>query len=130
MLEFDNIDKLFPSDVIKRAKEYLDAIPGGTGAYSDSQGASIIREQIAKVLPFSPSVLPYMPQQTCLARPSFRTFSHHCLCSAFSLAVHQTGTDSLDQAMQLIRSFPRRCQNRQVVTRVPPCRVSRRGTAA
>ena len=49
MLEFDNIEKLFPNDVIKRAKEYLDAIPGGTGAYSDSQGAAIIREQIAQV---------------------------------------------------------------------------------
>ena len=51
LLEFENVDKLFPSDVIKRAKEYLDAIPGGTGAYSDSQGAAIIREQIAKVKP-------------------------------------------------------------------------------
>lgn len=49
LLDFDNVDKLFPADVIKRAKEYLDAIPGGTGAYSDSQGAQIIREQIAKV---------------------------------------------------------------------------------
>lgn len=49
MLEFDNIEKIFPPDVIKRAKEYLDSIPGGTGAYSDSQGAPILREQIAKV---------------------------------------------------------------------------------
>lgn len=49
LLDFDNADKLFPPDVIKRAKEYLDAIPGGTGAYSDSQGAPIIREQIAQV---------------------------------------------------------------------------------
>lgn len=49
LLEFENVEKLFPSDVIKRAKEYLDAIPGGTGAYSDSQGAAIIREQIAEV---------------------------------------------------------------------------------
>ena len=52
LLEFENVDKLFPSDVIKRAKEYLNAIPGGTGAYSDSQGAAIIREQIAEVKPW------------------------------------------------------------------------------
>jgi alanine transaminase len=49
ILDFENVDKLFPADVISRAKEYLAAIPGGTGAYSDSQGAPILREQIAKV---------------------------------------------------------------------------------
>ena len=49
LLELEGVEKMFPADVIKRAKEYLDSIPGGTGAYSDSQGALIIREQIAKV---------------------------------------------------------------------------------
>ena len=50
ILKMEGVDKLFPPDVIKRAKEYLSSIPGGTGAYSDSQGAEILREQIAKVL--------------------------------------------------------------------------------
>ena len=40
-------DKIFPKDVLKRAKEYLAAIPGGTGAYTSSQGAPICREHVA-----------------------------------------------------------------------------------
>ncbi|CAL8462271.1 g1802 [Coccomyxa elongata] len=39
---------IFPSDVIARAKKYLAAIPGGTGAYSDSRGAMVLRQDIAK----------------------------------------------------------------------------------
>lgn len=49
MLDWPDVSKLFPADVISRAKEYMASIPGGTGAYSDSQGALILREQIAKV---------------------------------------------------------------------------------
>ena len=49
MLKWSSVKDLFPPDVIKRAQEYMDAIPGGTGAYSESQGASICREQVAKV---------------------------------------------------------------------------------
>lgn len=80
MLEVDGIDKIFPADVIKRAKEYLDAIPGGTGAYSDSQGAPILREQIAKVS----STQQLMHAQcmmtfTCLLCKSTRM---SCLCPA------------------------------------------------
>lgn len=40
----------FPADTVKRAKEYLDAI-GSTGAYTESQGAEIFRQQIAAVCP-------------------------------------------------------------------------------
>lgn len=53
----DGIDKMFPPDVIERAKKYLGAIPGGTGAYSDSQGAPILREEIAKVKGFRDSTI-------------------------------------------------------------------------
>ena len=50
-MEHDGIDKLFPADAIKRAKEYLEALaPGGTGAYTDSQGLQLCREQIAESL--------------------------------------------------------------------------------
>ena len=42
--------KHFPADTVKRAKEYLDAI-GSTGAYTESQGAEIFRQQIAAVCP-------------------------------------------------------------------------------
>lgn len=34
--------------MIKRAKEYLDHIPGGTGAYSESKGALICRRHVAE----------------------------------------------------------------------------------
>ncbi len=37
LLEEPQVEKLFPSDVISRARHLLDQIPGGLGAYSDSQ---------------------------------------------------------------------------------------------
>lgn len=48
MMDSPEAAKLFPKDAISRAREYLDAI-GSTGAYTESQGAAIFREQIAKV---------------------------------------------------------------------------------
>lgn len=39
----------FPSDVIARARKYLDAI-GSVGAYSDSQGVGLVREEVASFL--------------------------------------------------------------------------------
>lgn len=47
MMASPHADKIFPKDVLKRAKEYLAAIPGGTGAYTSSQGAPICREHVA-----------------------------------------------------------------------------------
>ncbi len=38
---------LFAPDAIARAKEYLAAIPNGLGAYSESQGFAIVRQQVA-----------------------------------------------------------------------------------
>eukprot|EP01089_Gocevia_fonbrunei_P007727 TRINITY_DN189_c0_g1_i1.p1 TRINITY_DN189_c0_g1~~TRINITY_DN189_c0_g1_i1.p1 ORF type:complete len:470 (+),score=91.45 TRINITY_DN189_c0_g1_i1:222-1631(+) len=40
----------FPSDVIQRAKLLLSNIPGGTGAYSNSQGLQIVRQNVAKFI--------------------------------------------------------------------------------
>ena len=48
LLENEDAKKIFPSDVLERAKLYLDNI-GSTGAYSESRGAAICREQIAEV---------------------------------------------------------------------------------
>ena len=47
MLEWPEVVARFPPDVIRRAKEYLDAIPQGIGAYSESQGFAIVRQQVA-----------------------------------------------------------------------------------
>jgi alanine transaminase len=39
-----------PEDVIARAKHYLEGIPGGSGAYSHSQGVAVVREEVAAFL--------------------------------------------------------------------------------
>ena len=41
---------MFPSDVIRRAKEYRSAIPSGTGSYTNSQGVQLFREHIASFI--------------------------------------------------------------------------------
>ena len=48
LLSSSKVGDLFPSDVVARAEKYLAAIPGGTGAYSDSRGAMVLRADIAK----------------------------------------------------------------------------------
>lgn len=47
LIEHEAASQIFPSDVIARAREYLSNIPGGTGAYSESKGASICRKHVA-----------------------------------------------------------------------------------
>ena len=49
LLELPNVEDIFPSDAVARAKKYLDAI-GTTGAYSESNGATVFREEIAASL--------------------------------------------------------------------------------
>jgi alanine transaminase len=49
LLDDERAQGIFPPDVLAHAKRYLTAIPGGTGAYSDSKGAMILRQDIAKV---------------------------------------------------------------------------------
>ena len=41
--------EMYPSDVIARARRYVDAV-GSVGAYSDSQGALIVRQEVASFL--------------------------------------------------------------------------------
>ena len=48
LLESPDVDKLFPSDAVARARAVLAACPGGTGAYSQSKGIQICREAIAR----------------------------------------------------------------------------------
>ena len=50
LLDAPESKKLFPADVLKRAKEYLDATgSGGTGAYTHSQGVELCRQHVAMV---------------------------------------------------------------------------------
>ncbi len=48
-LVHSNVFSNFP-DVAKRAEKYLNAIPGGTGAYSQSQGIDIVRDEVASFI--------------------------------------------------------------------------------
>ena len=50
LLEVPEVGRLFPSDVIARAKLLLDQIPGGVGAYSESAGAYVMRRLVADAI--------------------------------------------------------------------------------
>ena len=50
LLEQPGVETLFQADAIARAKEYLAAIPNGVGAYSESQGFGIVRDQVAEFI--------------------------------------------------------------------------------
>jgi aspartate/methionine/tyrosine aminotransferase len=39
--------KLFPKDAVERARQLLDAFKGGVGAYQDSRGNPLVRQQVA-----------------------------------------------------------------------------------
>ena len=43
----EELSGLFASDAIARAKSYMASIPGGVGAYSNSQGVQVIRDEVA-----------------------------------------------------------------------------------
>jgi aspartate/methionine/tyrosine aminotransferase len=47
LLAHPEVGRLFPPDAIDRAKRYVAAIPGGTGAYSNSQGVEALRAEVA-----------------------------------------------------------------------------------
>ena len=50
LLDMPGADKLFAPDAMARAREYLAAIPEGVGAYSESQGVAIVRQQVAEFI--------------------------------------------------------------------------------
>jgi alanine transaminase len=47
MLEDDTMRAAFPVDVVARAENYISRIKGGVGAYSNSQGVDVVREEVA-----------------------------------------------------------------------------------
>ena len=81
LLESGKADGLFPSDVVERAKKYLAAIPGGTGAYSDSRGAMVLRKDIAKVIHHQVHKMKKSPKCQCIM--------HHLQYHAGSVSVQQ-----------------------------------------
>jgi len=50
MLSRPELARLFPADAIARARKYLSVVPGGTGAYQDSQGNAFVRSEVAEFI--------------------------------------------------------------------------------
>uniref|UniRef100_A0A7S0E8I1 Aminotransferase class I/classII large domain-containing protein n=1 Tax=Hanusia phi TaxID=3032 RepID=A0A7S0E8I1_9CRYP len=50
LLDMPGCSEVFPADAIQRAKEFHRNTPGGTGAYSESQGLRHVRENVAKFI--------------------------------------------------------------------------------
>lgn len=50
LLDDPRTAELFAPDAVARAKEYMAAIPSGLGAYSESQGFAIVRDQVAEFI--------------------------------------------------------------------------------
>lgn len=50
LLKSPHVNDIFPPDVVKRAQGIVDAIPGGTGAYSESKGARYLRDSVARFI--------------------------------------------------------------------------------
>lgn len=47
LLNKPNISSIFPTDAIARAKVYMKHLKGGIGAYSDSRGNALVRQEVA-----------------------------------------------------------------------------------
>lgn len=50
LLSHPDVGRLFPEDAVERARQALLGIPGGTGAYSHSQGVAQIRRDVARFI--------------------------------------------------------------------------------
>lgn len=50
LLNIPAVVDALPSDVVQRARNYLKEIPDGTGAYSESKGVEVVRNEIATFL--------------------------------------------------------------------------------
>lgn len=50
LLEHPMVGQMFPADAISRAKKLLEAFKGGIGAYSDSKGNPVVREEVAEFI--------------------------------------------------------------------------------
>lgn len=46
-MDHPNVTEMFASDAVSRAKEILEKIKGGVGAYTDSRGSLGLREEVA-----------------------------------------------------------------------------------
>lgn len=63
LLDHPKVGEMFPGDAIERAKKLLKEFKGGIGAYSDSKGNLLVRQEVAQFIherdghPSSPEVI-------------------------------------------------------------------------
>lgn len=50
LLDHPDVNKLFSAEAVTRARRLKDAMPGGTGAYSHSQGVALLRKDVAEFI--------------------------------------------------------------------------------
>lgn len=50
LLDHPNAASIFPADAIARARKYLTAIGSGTGAYTNSKGLPVVREEVSRFI--------------------------------------------------------------------------------
>ena len=64
LLDRPDVESIFAKDAIVRAKKFLASFKGGVGAYTDSRGNPLVREEVAKFftdrdgVPSNPDVSP------------------------------------------------------------------------
>ena len=50
LLGLENLNDLYPQDIVDTAKDILRHVKGGVGAYSESQGLNVIRNKVARYI--------------------------------------------------------------------------------
>lgn len=50
LLDNPAVGQLFPADAIARARQLLASFKGGVGAYTDSRGNQLVREEVARFI--------------------------------------------------------------------------------
>jgi hypothetical protein len=67
LLDRPDVESIFAKDAIARAKKFLANFKGGVGAYTDSRGNPLVREEVAKFftdrdgVPSNPDVRSFHP---------------------------------------------------------------------
>lgn len=82
LLDHPQVETIFPSDAVARARRLLGSFKGGMGAYTDSRGNPMVREEVAKFIERRDNV-PSNPDV------SINVHSKHCV-SCTSRVTHTT----------------------------------------
>ncbi len=103
---------------LQRAREYLDKIPGGVGAYSESKGATILRQASPRcpALPARPARCPLTK-----ASPALHLTLMHCGRCFPLLAIRQNASAGVPFLKEgLTRPLPSPCASRSPTSNLNP----------